>query len=180
LEEIIQAGVQTKVLLLSATPVNNDLKDLRNQIYFITAGSDQALQPTIGIINLKETLRLAQGHFSQWSKLKPEQRKTSELLARLGADFFKLLDNLTIARSRKHIQRYYQREVERLGKFPERLTPITLAPEIDRLGKFMSYDKLSQEIDGYKLSLFNPSRFVLPEHRSEYEMKLGNFTQVQR
>lgn len=180
MEEIIQTGVQTKVLLLSATPVNNDLKDLRNQIYFITAGSDHALKPTIGIANIQETLRQTQAHFSNWAKLKPEQRKTSELLARLGSDFFKLLDNLTIARSRKHIQRYYQRELERLGSFPERLTPITLTPEIDTLGRFLSYDKLSEEIDGYKLSLFNPSRFVLPEHIGEYDKKLGNFTQTQR
>lgn len=180
LQDIISAGIRTKVLLLSATPVNNDLKDLRNQIYFISAGSDQAFQETIGVANLKETLRLAQGHFTAWAKQSPEQRKTSELLARIGADFFKLLDELTIARSRKHIQRYYQREMERIGQFPRRLAPLTCTPEIDTLGKFMSYDKLSKEIDGYKLSLFNPSRFVLLEYAALYDQKLGNFTQAQR
>jgi len=180
MQEIIRSGIRTKVLLLSATPVNNDLKDLRNQIYFMTAGSDEAFTESIGIQNIKETLRQAQGHFSNWAKQTPAKRKTSDLLARLGADFFKLLDELTIARARKHLQKYYRHEMDRLGQFPERLKPITLSPEIDSAGRFMSYDKLSHEIDGYRLSLFNPSQFVLSEFKSEYEKKIGNFTQSQR
>ena len=180
MQDIIKAGIRTKVLLLSATPVNNDLKDLRNQMYFITAGSDDAFKESIGIQNIMETLRQAQGHFSNWAKQLPAKRKTSDLLVRLGADFFKLLDELTIARARKHIQKYYQHEMTRLGKFPERLKPITLSPDIDSEGKFMSYDKLSHEIDAYKLTLFNPSRFVLDEFKPEYEKKIGNFTQTQR
>lgn len=180
MEDIIKSGVGTKVLLLSATPVNNDLKDLRNQIYFITAGSDTAFTQSIGIPNIKETLRQAQGHFTLWAKQPPAQRKTSDLLLRLGSDFFKLLDELTIARARRHVQKYYQDEMVRLGKFPKRLKPMTLAPDIDRSGLFMSYDKLSAEIDGYTLSLFNPSRFVLEEFKPEYTKKIGNFTQIQR
>jgi hypothetical protein len=115
MEDIIQSGVRTKVLLVSATPVNNDLKDLRNQIYFITAGGDDFFRETIGIGSLKETLRQAQAHFSNWAKQQPAKRKTFELLARLGSDFFKLLDELTIARARKHVQKYYGHEMERLG-----------------------------------------------------------------
>lgn len=180
MEDIIKAGVRTKVLLLSATPVNNDLKDLRNQIYFITAGSDDALRDSIGIENIKESLRQAQAHFSMWAKQVPARRKTVDLLARLGSDFFKLLDELTIARARRHIQKYYRNEIARLGKFPERLKPMALSPDIDSAGRFMSYDKLSQEIEGYRLSLFNPSRFVLSQYQGEYEKKIGNFTQVQR
>jgi SNF2 family DNA or RNA helicase len=180
MQDIIQSGIGTKVLLLSATPVNNDLKDLRNQIYFITAGSDTTFTQSIGIPNIKETLRQAQGHFTAWAKQTPVKRKTSDLLLRLGSDFFKLLDELTIARARRHVQKYYQDEMVRLGKFPKRLKPITLAPEIDRSGLFMSYDRLSAEIDGYTLSLFNPSRFVLDEFKLEYEKKIGNFTQNQR
>jgi hypothetical protein len=182
--EIIKGGINTKVLLLSATPVNNDLKDLRNQIYFITAGRDDAFKESIGIADLKETLRQAQGHFSNWAKHPTGKRKTAELLVRLGSDFFKILDELTIARARKHIQKYYGHEMERLGKFPERLKPITISPDIDTAGRFMSYDRLSQEIDGYTLSLFNPSRFLrddLPaDVRADYERRVGNFTQGQR
>lgn len=184
MDEIIKSGIRTKVLLLSATPVNNDLKDLRNQIYFITAGNDDAFKESIGIGNIKETLRQAQGHFSNWAKQLASRRKTSELLARLGSDFFKLLDELTIARAREHIEKYYQHEMKRVGRFPRRLKPIAASPDIDSAGRFMSYDRLSQEIDGYKLSLFNPSRFLRddlpPAVRAEYERKAGNFTQAQR
>jgi SNF2 family DNA or RNA helicase len=184
MQDIIRGGINTKVLLLSATPVNNDLKDLRNQIYFITAGRDDAFKDSIGIADLKEMLRQAQGHFSSWAKQPAGKRKTAELLARLGSDFFKVLDELTIARARKHIQKYYDHEMERLGKFPERLKPIAISPDIDTAGRFMSYDRLSQEIDGYTLSLFNPSRFLRPDLpadvRADYERRVGNFTQAQR
>jgi SNF2 family DNA or RNA helicase len=180
MEDIIKAGVGTKVLLLSATPVNNDLKDLRNQIYFITAGKDDSFSTTIGIPNIKEALRLAQGHFTAWAKQSPAHRKTSDLLLRLGSDFFKLLDELTIARARRHVQKYYQNEMARVGRFPKRQKPIACSPDIDSSGRFMSYDRLSKEIDGYTLSLFNPSRFVLEEYRPDYEKKIGNFTQLQR
>jgi ERCC4-related helicase len=180
MEDVIQSGVKTKVLLLSATPVNNDLKDLRNQLYFITADNDSAFQSTIGIDSLKETLRQAQGQFTLWSKLPVDQRSTPDLLNRLGSDFFKLLDGLTIARARKHVQKYYQHEMARLGGFPKRKRPQAKSPGIDLRGRFMSYDRLSNEIEGYTLSLFNPSRFVLPEYQNLYNRKVGNFSQAQR
>jgi len=184
MQDIIKGGINTKVLLLSATPVNNDLKDLRNQIYIVTAGRDDAFKDSVGVADLKETLRQAQGHFSNWAKQKTGKRKTADLLARLGSDFFKILDELTIARARKHIQKYYDHEMERLGKFPERLKPIAISPDIDTAGRFMSYDRLSQEIDGYTLSLFNPSRYLRPDLpadvRADYERRVGNFTQAQR
>lgn len=184
MQDIIKSGIRTKVLLLSATPVNNDLKDLRNQIYILTGGADEAFKDTIGIPDLKEALRQAQGHFTTWAKQPAEKRKTADLLERLGSDFFKLLDGLTIARARKHLEEHYRSEVELLGKFPKRLKPKTISPEIDAAGRFMSYDKLSAEIGEYKLSLFNPSRFLrkdLPEDvRADYERRVGNFTQAQR
>jgi SNF2 family DNA or RNA helicase len=181
MDDIIKAGVKTKVLLLSATPVNNDLKDLRNQIYFLTEGSDTAFKDTIGIGNLKETLRRAQTNFTNWAKQHPSKRKISDLLERLGSDFFKLLDELTIARSRKHIQKYYAATIEELGGFPKRLKPISCAPDIDLQGRFLSYDKLNQEISGYKLSLFNPSRFVYDRHKALYQTSERDpFTQADR
>jgi hypothetical protein len=91
------------------------------------------------------------------------------LLGRLGSDFFKLLDELTIARARKHVQKYYAHEMERLGGFPKRRKPISIYPDIDLRGSFLSYDKLNEEIDGYKLSLFNPSKYVLQEFRPLYQ-----------
>ena len=160
MDEIIKAGVRTKVLLLSATPVNNDLKDLRNQLYFLTEGDDWAFADTLGIGSLKETLAAAQKVFSLWARQHSSERKTSELLERLNAAFFKLLDELTIARSRTHIQRYYKQSIAQLGGFPERKKPISVYPDIDLRGRFLSYDKLNDEIVGYKLSLFNPFKYV--------------------
>ena len=174
MDDIIKTGVRTKVLLLSATPVNNNLKDLRNQLYFLTENKDDAFAETIGVSSLKETLATAQKAFSHWAKKQTHERKTSELLDKLNAAFFKLLDELTIARSRKHIQKYYKATIEQLGGFPKREKPISLYPEIDLQGRFLSYDKLNDEIAAYKLALFNPSRFVLTDHKADYE-KQGSF-----
>lgn len=181
MEDIIKTGVSTKVLLLSATPVNNDLKDLRNQLYFLTENKDDAFAASIGVSSLKETLSTAQKAFSIWAKKQSHERKTGELLEKLNAAFFKLLDELTIARSRKHIQKYYKATIAQLGGFPERQKPVSIYPEIDLRGRFLSYDKLNDEIAGYKLALFNPSRFVKPEHKADYEKKGAfPFTQGQR
>ena len=180
MDDIIKSGVKTQVLLLSATPVNNDLKDLRNQLYFITEGSDAAFGESLGIASLRDTLADAQGKFTKWAK-KSRERKTSELLEELSSAFFKLLDELTIARSRKHIQKYYKDAIAQLGGFPERLKPISVFPEIDREGEFMSYEQLNSEISKYQLSLFNPSKYVLSQYRSVYENKAGqNFKQSDR
>ena len=181
MEDIIKAGVKTKVLLLSATPVNNDLKDLRNQIYFLTENRDDAFAESIGVGSLKETLATAQRVFSIWAKKQTHERRTGELLEKLGAAFFKLLDELTIARSRKHIQKYYKATIAQLGGFPKREKPISVYREIDLKGRFLSYDKLNDEIDAYTLSLYNPSRFVLEQHKAEYENRGdSNITQVVR
>jgi SNF2 family DNA or RNA helicase len=160
MEEIIQKGVRTKVLLLSATPVNNDLKDLRNQIYFLTGGmeNDGAYAENLGIGSVKDTLTAAQKVFTTWARKQSADRRTSDLMEKLSAAFFKLLDELTIARSRKHIQKYYKDTIALLGGFPIRNKPVSIYPEIDIEGQFLSYDKLSNEIDEYKLSLFNPSK----------------------
>jgi hypothetical protein len=169
MDDIIKSGVRTKVLLLSATPVNNDLRDLRNQIYFLTEGDDTAFQDTIGIGSLKDTLAAAQKTFTVWAKKHSGERKTKDLLDKLSSAFFKLLDELTIARSRKHILRYYKSSIAALGGFPERKKPVTIYPEIDTKGRFLSYDKLNDEINGYKLSLFAPSRYLKPEFKDNYK-----------
>jgi SNF2 family DNA or RNA helicase len=180
MDDIIKSGVKTQVLLLSATPVNNDLKDLRNQLYLIAEGGDAAFGESLGIASLRDTLADAQGKFTKWAK-KSRDRKTSELLEELSSAFFKLLDELTIARSRKHIQKYYKDAIAQLGGFPERLKPISVFPEIDLKGEFMSYEQLNSEISKYHLSLFNPSKYVLLPYRSVYENKgVRNFKQSDR
>lgn len=180
MDDIIATGVKTKVLLLSATPVNNDLKDLRNQLAFITEGHDDAFAESLGIASVRDTLATAQRSFTEWVGVKTE-RRTGDLLERLSSAFFKLLDELTIARSRKHIQRYYADSIADLGGFPKRLPPLSIVPDIDRLGRFMAYDKLNDQISDYQLSLFHPSLYILPEYHANYSgSSVRNFTQDQR
>ena len=184
MKSIIRSGVKTKVLLLSATPVNNDLKDLRNQIHFLTEERDDAFRKSLDIGSLRETLSTAQSTFAAWAK-RGSKRKTSDLLEELNAAFFKLLDGLTIARSRKHIKKYYKDSLQELGGFPERSQPRSVYSDIDLEDdpskRFMSYDELNDRISEYQLSLFNPSKYVLPGYRSQYDVQqVRNFTQTDR
>ena len=183
MDRVIKAGVKTKVLLLSATPVNNSLRDLRNQISLITEGKDDALFESSQVKDIALTLKNAQNQFTRWAdpKANPE-RNTKHLLERLDSAFFKILDELTIARSRKHIKNFYN--IESIGAFPDRLKPISIYPDIDSKGRFPSYDKLNKQIQDYKLSVFNPSAFVKDEFKDKYTALAGkevlNFTQETR
>ena len=173
MDDIIKAGINTKVLLISATPVNNSLKDLRNQIYIITGGKDDALFEKTQIKNIAQTLKNAQTNFTNWADpIKNPKRSVKTLMEKLDSSFFKLLDELTIARSRKHIEAYY--DMSKIGKFPERNAVISKAPNIDLLNRFPSYDKLNKEIIKYKLSLFNPSAYIKDEFKEIYEEKAGD------
>jgi len=180
MDDIIKAGVKTKVLLLSATPVNNDLKDLRNQIYFVTEGNDSAFSQSFGITSIKDTLTAAQKTFMEWAK-RSRDKNAQNLMDRLSAGFFTLLDELTIARSRKHLQKYYQASMVQIGQFPKRKKPEAVYSAIDLKGRFLSYDKLNDEIDNYQLSIFKPSKYVLPKFKTLYEGdRVQNFSQENR
>lgn len=168
LEDIIQKGVKTKVLLLSATPVNTDLTDLRNQLYLLTEGDDRAFRE-IGTHSLKELLKQTQGEFNKWAEENNGKRNRRALLSRLNSKFFKLLDELTIARSRQHIEKYYRESIAEIGNFPKRHPPKSVYSEIDTKGRFMTYDKLNDEISNYKLSIFNPAKFVKNRYRAMLE-----------
>ncbi|MEA5536907.1 helicase-related protein [Crocosphaera sp. XPORK-15E] len=180
MEDIIKTGIPTRVLLLSATPVNTDFKDLRNQINFIVKDKDSAFSQTLGISSIKQTLTTAQKEFTRWAKKK--QHHSNELLESLSSSFFTLLDGLTIARSRKHIQKYYQEEIEKLGGFPERVKPISVFSHIDLDDNFLDYDDINEQISDYQLSLFKPSNYVLEEFKPLYEGEViqKNFTQSNR
>ena len=168
------------MLLLSATPVNNDLRDLRNQLYFLTEERDDAFEGSLGVVNLRETITAAQTDFNKWAK-QDGARSSQRLLEILSTSFFRLLDGLTIARSRKQIENYYPKSLKELGGFPERTKPVALSPEIDSHGEFMSYDVLNKEISEYQLSLYNPTKYLRPEHHSEYDLgRINHFTQSDR
>jgi len=179
MDDIIKSGVRTKVLLLSATPVNNSLGDLRNQLYILTEGRDDAFSESLGIGSLRETLAGAQRRFTEWAKAGGGD--TRQLLEVLDSPFFKLLDELTIARSRRHIQNYYGDSIELMGGFPKRAKAQPVYSEIDVQKRFPSYDKLNDEISQYRLSLFNPSAYVQPEYADLYELdRVAQFTQKKR
>lgn len=180
MEDIIQSGVKTKVLLLSATPVNNDLKDLRNQIYFVTEGQDTAFSQSFGIHSIKSTLSAAQKTFMEWAT-RDGNKDARDLMEKLSAGFFTLLDELTIARSRKHIIKYYRASMAQVGQFPKRKRPDSIFSEIDLRKRFLSYDKLNDEINNYQLSLYSPSRYVLEQFKAHYDVgNVRNFSQGSR
>ena len=172
MEKVIKSGVKTKVLMLSATPVNNTLRDLRNQISLITEGKEGALFESCKIKDIGQTLKNAQTQFSIWSNPKKNPKRNMKLLLeKLDSSFFKLLDELTIARSRKHIKNFYK--LDSSLKFPERNKPHSAYPDIDLDQRFPSYDRINKQILEYKLSVFNPSAYVKPDKQSKYESMEG-------
>jgi SNF2 family DNA or RNA helicase len=177
MEQVMQKGIQTKVLLLSATPVNNNLKDLRNQFLLITQDKDKAFEKKLSIGSIGQVMRNAQTNFTNWADPKKKSgRKVARLLETLDSSFFKLLDELTIARSRKHIVSYYG--TKGMGEFPERLKPLARSTVTDLKGYFPTYDKLNDAITEYKLTIFNPSAYIqekyLDKHKKEGELALFN------
>ena len=182
---IVREGVKTRVLMLSATPVNNRLADLRNQIAFATEGDDEALEDA-GIASIAATTRLAQKQFNRWLDLPDETRTPSRLVEMLGFDYFTLLDTLTIARSRRHIEKYYG--IEETGKFPERLKPINIKADVDSSGSFPAVRDINQDIRRLNLASYAPLRYVLPHRQEAYDEKYstevrggeGFFRQVDR
>lgn len=168
MRRIIKEGVKTRVLMLSATPVNNRLADLRNQIAFATEANDAALAEH-GIGSIDSTTRLAQKQFNRWLDLPESQRTPSQLIDMLGFDYFTLLDLLTIARSRKHVEKYYG--TKETGRFPERLKPINIKSDVDRAGEFHSIRDINLEIRRLHLAAYAPLRYVLPHKQAAYDAK---------
>jgi len=166
MQDIIRSGVKTKVLMLSATPINNRMNDLKNQVAFITEGEDTHLND-IGINSISLTLKKAQQVFNQWMDESPDTRTLESLLTRFSIDYFKLLDSVTIARSRKHIEKYYN--ISDIGKFPERLTPKNIKSDIDLRGEFPSLEDINNSIKKLNLSVYAPLSYVRIDQRKKYE-----------
>ncbi len=185
MRRIIQEGVRTRVLMLSATPVNNRMADLRNQIVFATEGNDAALREN-GISSIDATTRLAQKQFNRWLELVDVERTPAKLVEMLGFDYFTLLDELTIARSRRHIEKYYG--ISETGRFPDRLKPINIKPDVDLGGEFRHIREINDDIRRLHLASYTPLRYVLPARQAAYDAKYstevtggkGVFRQVDR
>lgn len=166
MEDVIKSGVKTKVLMLSATPVNNKMNDIKNQIAFITEDNDTALRSN-GITSIDQTLRLAQQTYNQWTSLSALERTTSRFLEMVNPDYFHILDLLTIARSRKHIERYYN--MDDIGEFPTRLKPISIKTKIDSEDQFLEMNEVNDLLSNLTFSVYKPMSYVLPGKRRYYE-----------
>ena len=181
LEEVLKDRVRSKVLMLSATPVNTSLRDLRNQIYLMTERRHDAFREALGIGDLQSLFGVAQREFQQWEQRRRAGGKADKhaLIARLGADFLALLDAITIARSRTHIRRYYPQVHEEIGGFPKRGRPVNLHPESDLQGE-LSYDNLHDRIGAFRLAVYNPSRYLKDTSALDKEKEMYRFDQRDR
>lgn len=168
MNNVIRGGVKTKVLMLSATPVNNRFSDLRNQLALAYEGDSAILSKKLkGERSIEEVFRRAQIAFSQWSKLPPEKRTAKAILDSLDFDFFELLDSVTIARSRRHIQTFY--DTTEIGNFPDRLKPLSFHCPMTQRSDVPDYKQIYTDLSLLKLSVYAPISYILPSRLRKYE-----------
>ncbi len=184
MNKVIRSGVKTKVLMLSATPVNNRFNDLRNQLALAYEGDSSQMDAKLKTSStLEDIFRQAQAAFNKWSKLPSEDRTTKTLLEMLSFDFFEVLDSVTIARSRRHIEQYY--DTTDIGKFPERLKPISLRPNLTDLPKTVDFNDIFVSVSELNLAIYTPSDFILPSKLDKYtepreDGRFGNLSRAGR
>ena len=167
LNKVIRKGVKTKVLMLSATPVNNRFNDLKNQLALAYEGNTDLIDDKLNTTkSIDDIFKNAQRAFNTWSKWNPADRTTENLLRMLDFDFFEVLDSVTIARSRKHIQKYY--DTSDIGTFPTRLKPISLRPPLTSLKKAINYNEIYEQLTQLSLSIYTPTHFILPSKMEKY------------
>lgn len=186
MNKVIREGVKTKVLMLSATPVNNRFSDLRNQLALAYEGNSENLNEKLKTKrSIEEIFRRAQSVFNQWSKLPPEERTARTILDALDFDFFELLDSVTIARSRKHIETFY--DTKDIGKFPERRKPLSFHSPLTQRDDVMSFNEIFGKLSLLKLAVYAPISYILPSRLRKYEERYdtqvgggGRFRQIDR
>ena len=167
LNKVIRKGVKTKVLMLSATPVNNRFNDLKNQLALAYEGNTDYIDEKLNTTrSIDEIFKNAQRAFNTWSKWEPQDRTTENLLKMLDFDFFEVLDSVTIARSRKHIQKYY--DTSDIGTFPKRLKPISLRTKLTDLKAAINYNEIFEQLMLLSLTIYTPTHYILPSKMEKY------------
>ncbi len=185
LNKVIRKGVKTKVLMLSATPVNNRFNDLKNQLQLAYEGDASLIDDKLNTTrSIDDIFKNAQRAFNTWSKWDNCDRTTAKLLKMLDFDFFEVLDSVTIARSRKHIEKYYN--TADIGKFPTRLKPVSLYPQLTDLRSAINYNEIFEQLMLLSLTIYTPTHFILPSKLEKYaelyednKVNIG-FTQANR
>lgn len=168
MNKVIREGVKTKVLMLSATPVNNRFTDLRNQLALAYEGDSENLSKKLRTSkSVEEVFRNAQKAFNAWSKLPPEERTPRAILDALDFDFFELLDSVTIARSRRHIQTFY--DTKDIGHFPERRKPLSFHRPLTERSDVMGFNEIFEQLSSLKLAVYAPISYILPSRLRKYE-----------
>jgi superfamily II DNA or RNA helicase len=168
MNKVMRAGVKTKVLMLSATPVNNRFSDLRNQLALAYEGESAAMQDQVGTQHsIEEIFKRAQKSFNSWTELEPERRTAAALLASLDFDFFQLLDSVTIARSRKHIQTFY--DTTDIGPFPERRKPLSFHPPLTARHDVIGFNQIFEMLSNISMAVYAPISYILPSRIAKYE-----------
>lgn len=185
MKKVIRAGIKTKVLMLSATPVNNRFNDLKNQLALAYEGHTDYIDEKLNTTrSIDEIFRNAQRAFNTWSKWEPCDRTTENLLKMLDFDFFEVLDSVTIARSRKHIQKYY--DTTDIGTFPIRLKPLSPRPHLTDLKTAINYNEIFEQLMLLTLTIYTPTHYILPSKMDKYAELYGDnkvnvgFTQANR
>lgn len=167
MNRVIRTGVKTKVLMLSATPVNNRFGDLKNQLQLAYEGRSSSFDEALGLgKNVDDIFTNAQKVYNHWAKLKAEERTTERLLNDLSYDFFQLLDAVTIARSRSHIMKYY--DTSAIGEFPHRLPPISRRPKLTDISNAINFRDIATELDNLNLSIYTPSLYLHDSAKNSY------------
>ncbi len=167
LKKVIRSGVKTKVLMLSATPVNNRFNDLKNQLALAYEGHTEYIDEKLNTKrSIDDIFKNAQRAFNSWSKQSPEERTTKNLLKMLDFDFFEVLDSVTIARSRKHIQKYY--DTAAIGSFPTRLKPLSIRPHLTDLPNAITYNEIFEQLMRLELSIYTPTHYILDSKTEKY------------
>jgi len=171
MKKVIRAGVKTKVLMLSATPVNNRFNDLKNQLQLAYEGHAEQIDDALNIgRSIDDIFRSAQLAYNKWAKLQPEHRTTERLLEELSFDFFQVLDAVTIARSRSHIVKYY--DTKDIGKFPTRLAPISRRPKLTDLNESITFSDIAGQLNELNLSIYTPSLYIFDSVKDDYEINM--------
>ena len=167
MNKVIRSGVKTKVLMLSATPVNNRFNDLKNQLQLAYEGKAENINDLLDTgKSIDSIFRDAQTVYSKWAKLPPENRTTEKLIDSLNYDFFQLLDAVTIARSRSHIIKYYN--TNDVGKFPTRLAPVSRRPKLTDLNDAITFADIAEMLNNLNLSIYTPSFFIFDSEKDNY------------
>ena len=171
MKKVIRAGVKTKVLMLSATPVNNRFNDLKNQLQLAYEGHAEQIDDALNIgRSIDDIFRSAQLAYNKWAKLQPEHRTTERLLEELSFDFFQVLDAVTIARSRSHIVKYY--DTKDIGRFPTRQAPISRRPKLTDLNESITFSDIAGQLNELNLSIYTPSLYIFDSVKDDYEINM--------